>query len=112
MRTQTLAPFLGLVLLFACGQKSETHGAAQETTTKTTPVADMQTVEIACGSCVYHMAGVDGCAPAVVIGGKQLVLAGVEFDGAHDLCGGKKQAQVAGKVTDGKYVASAVKVLP
>lgn len=113
MRTQTLAPILGLVLLFACGHKSETHGAAPETTTKTTPVGDMQTVEIACGSCIYHMPGVASCDPAVTIAGKQMLLTGVKFD-AHgeDLCKGKKQAEVTGKVTDGTYVATSVKILP
>ena len=71
-----------------------------------------KTVEVACGSCIYEMEGVQGCKTAVKIDGKPYLVTGGSLD-AHTsgLCSGEKQAVVAGEVKDGKFVASKIELV-
>jgi|GEM_PF-222721 len=65
-----------------------------------------ETVSAGCASCVYHMDGVHGCKLAVEIHGKPYLVTGADAS-AHSLglCKGAKQARIAGKIEDGKFVA-------
>ena len=69
-------------------------------------------VEVACATCIYDIQGVTGCVTAVKIGGTPYLLAGAELD-AHNsgLCDSAKHAHVHGKVQDGKFVASSIKLV-
>lgn len=92
-----------LLLGFSGCQKS---GDAASDTTAPITVTD-QTVETACGSCIYKMEGVEGCQTAVKIDGKAYLVTGVETD-AHEagLCEVAKKAIVSGKVEGDKFVAT------
>ncbi len=66
-----------------------------------------QVVEVACGSCIYEMDGVEGCEAAVKIDGRPYLLKGVKGLDAHaaGLCKSAKHARVLGEVKDGVFVA-------
>ena len=77
-------------------------------------VVDDRTIrarEIACGSCIYGMPGVQGCQAAIQVDGAPLLMGGLGVD-AHGsgLCGGAKQARVAGHVDGETFVATFVAV--
>ena len=117
MRIATTLAILTAFLLVGCGEQSSTVRTA-------TPVApsdvagqvvqaalNSQDLELGCASCIYKMAGVEGCVTAVKVGGKPMLLAGKMID-AHELglCSAAKQASVNGKVEDGKFVATEVEL--
>jgi hypothetical protein len=105
-----LTTILGLVLLFACSKHEAGHGPEPAASQ---PAAGVQTVEIACAGCVFQMEGAKGCQPAIKLAGQTLKVTGVAFDAhASGLCDGTKKAEVSGKVVDGTYVATSLKVLP
>ncbi len=64
-------------------------------------------VEAGCGSCIYKMAGAEGCPLAVLIDGKPYLVQGVTWPN-HDYCDAKQQAVVTGKIEDGKFIATSV----
>ena len=68
-------------------------------------------LEIACAKCVYKMADVTACAPAVKVAGKTLLLSGGNVDAhAVGICTGPKQATIEGKEEGGKFVATKVDI--
>ena len=77
-------------------------------TVEAMPAASM---EIACGGCIYHMAGVETCTPAIKVGDKTMLLTGVVVD-AHGLglCETSRMAMVAGKVDGDHFVATKVEL--
>lgn len=79
---------------------------------KTVAEGESITCEVGCAGCVYHMEGINHCAPAVkMAGGEPMLLQGIEVD-AHGLglCEGAREATVMGKVQDGVFIASAVEL--
>lgn len=68
-----------------------------------------QVVEVACGSCVYKMTGVEGCDIAVKIDGKQYLVTGANVD-AHQFCAASKQALVSGRIEGNKFIATKFEV--
>lgn len=66
-----------------------------------------QILEVGCGSCMYHMPGVEGCLLAVLIDGKTYLVQGAEWPN-HDFCDRKIQALVTGKLQGDKFLASSV----
>jgi hypothetical protein len=64
--------------------------------------------EVACGSCIYKMPGVEGCHLAVMLDGKPYLVNGATWPN-HDFCDRKLQAVVTGKVEGDKFIASSVK---
>lgn len=67
-----------------------------------------RTTDVGCGSCVYKMAGVEGCPLAVMLDGKPYIVQGATWPN-HDYCDARQQAIVTGKIEDGKFVAVSVK---
>ncbi len=66
-------------------------------------------VEVGCGHCIYHMDGLEACAPAAVVGQDTLLLTGVEIDAhAIGLCTAPKKATVTGQVKEGELVISRI----
>ena len=70
-------------------------------------------VEAGCGECTYKMDGVTSCALAVKIDGKPYLVSGTDVS-AHEagLCRATKQAEIAGEVKYGKFVATSFKLRP
>jgi hypothetical protein len=66
-----------------------------------------QTVEAACGACVFKMAGVSGCPLAVKIDGKTYIVQGATWPN-HDYCTRQCQAVVSGRLEGDKFIASSL----
>ena len=112
----------GLLLILAvsfaaCSVKASHAPAATSqpatAATGTAAVNKMQTVEVACGSCVYHMEGVKGCKLAAMVDGKPMLVTGVPQPG-HDsgICEKAQQASLTGQVEGGQFVASSFTLKP
>ena len=111
------------LLLWGCGGESVTDEPESPTApVATTPEAispvveavtgQQMTVEVGCASCIYQMAGVEGCSTlAAKIDGQPLHVSGVELD-LHELglCSAPKQAKLVAKVDGDSVVASQVEV--
>ena len=101
--------------LMSCGKAHEAvHGGSPEegSPAETINTATTQTVEIACGGCIYGMEDADGCQAAVKVGGKSLLVTGSHGFDAHasGICGGAKQAEVTGSVVGENFVATNIKL--
>lgn len=109
MKTLSCAAICTVLALTACGEQKKP--ATTETAAPPTTVANVRNLqtEVACGKCVYGMAGVQGCETAVKINGVPLLVRGSSIN-AHDsgLCGSSKTAVVSGEVEDGVFVASSI----
>jgi len=67
--------------------------------------------EAGCALCSYHIDGVKSCSLAVKIDGKSYLATGSDVN-CHQFCGSKgpKPATVSGKIVDGKFVATDIKL--
>jgi hypothetical protein len=96
------------------GQSSETDSSSD-----TGPAIEIvdQVAEIACGECQFEMKGFS-CDLAVRIDGNSYFVDGFtvdDFGDAHaadGLCNAVKQARVAGRIEGGRFIATAIEVLP
>jgi len=76
-----------------------------------------KTVDIACGECQFKMKGKD-CDLAIRIDGKSYFVDGKgidDFGDAHDthgFCNAVSQAEVTGKIVNGRFKAKDIKLLP
>jgi len=72
-----------------------------------TATAEAMTYEVGCGGCIFEMADAEGCEAAVKVDGKAYRIVGVEIP-AHKigLCSGSAEADMAGEVQDGIFVAT------
>ena len=98
-----------LAFLFGCGE--------------TTPIAEEaikvenKVLDASCGTCNFDLRG-DGCAMAVKVGDKAYFVDGIpDMDKAqmHEdggICVTVRQAKVSGEVMKGRFVASALELLP
>lgn len=64
-----------------------------------------QTVDAACGVCIYKMPGVTGCPLAIKIDGKAYLVEGAKWPN-HDYCDRNCQAVVSGKIEGDKFIAT------
>ena len=64
-----------------------------------------QTVDAACGVCIYKMKGVSGCPLAVKIDGKTYLVEGAEWPN-HDYCDRNCRAVVTGRIEGDKFIAT------
>ena len=105
---------LSITTLFAlgCEQSAET-----DTQVASVQPAQMILVEAACGQCQFDLPG-GGCDLAVRIDGTAYYVDGNSIDDHGDahaedgLCNAIHQARVEGRVEKGRFVATAVEVLP
>lgn len=105
---QTLSLALsGLALLALAGCGSSSVPTASPVT------APKQTVKAACATCIYNMPGVQGCQLAVKIDNTPYLVTGLKVD-AHKLglCEGEKNAEIAGQIQNGKFVAQSFELKP
>lgn len=90
-------------------RRSYTVGTAEGGTRTVTS----RTVEAGCATCIYDMAGVEGCRLAVKLDGKPYLVTGAEVD-AHGagLCSAPRTAKVTGKIQGDKLVATSFSLQP
>ena len=70
-----------------------------------------QTVDAACGACIYKMPGVTGCPLAIKIDGKAYLVEGAKWPN-HDYCDRNCQAVVSGKIEGDKFIATKLEAKP
>jgi len=103
-----------LLALTACGgEESQETTGADEKAPAVAASGTAQTLEAACATCVYKMPGVKGCALAVQVEGKPMLVSGVPQPG-HDsgLCEHAQQAEITGQVEGEKFVAASFHLKP
>lgn len=76
-----------------------------------------QTAEVACGQCQFGLTSQNGCDLAVKIDGKAYFVEGFDIDDFGDahaegtgFCEVTRTAKVAGKIVDGKFKATSIKL--
>lgn len=89
------------MIAFSCGNKKE----------------NKQVAEISCGQCQFDLEG-DGCSLAVKINDTAYFVEGFDIDDfgdAHDekkgFCEVIRKGEITGKIEDGKFVASSIKLI-
>ncbi|MGF2411224.1 MAG: DUF6370 family protein [Ferruginibacter sp.] len=84
---------------------------------KPDPAKKIQTVEISCGECKFHMKG-KSCDLAVRIKGKPYFIDGADIDAFGDahgkmgFCNAIRKAEVQGQIVNSRFVVSYIKLLP
>ena len=104
---------IAAAMIVGCGQEQSTSIPPESGDTSSTvlTVAGEQTVEMSCAKCIYKMSDVGSCTLAAKVAGQTLLVDGSSVDlHEHGLCSGSKQAKVAGKVENGKFVASSIMI--
>lgn len=96
------------VALGGCSQTPKTETAA----TSEVVTLRSETVEVACGMCVYGMEGVQGCQLAAKIdNGDPILVTGSDLDlHEHKLCSVASDAVVTGEVEGDTLVVTAVEI--
>jgi len=113
MRTVLFAAIAVAFVFVGCGKKDDTTTAPKPDPTKPAvpPVAATVAAEIGCAHCLYKIAGVTECAPAVKVGDKTMLLSGGNVDiKTADICNAAKKATLEGKVEGDKFVATKVAI--
>jgi len=67
-------------------------------------------IEIGCGKCIYHMAGVKGCELAAKVDGKTYMLMGKHGQNPHHYCEEGKPATVTGTIENDVLMVTTLKV--
>jgi len=103
--------------LLSLGAALALGGCSQTPTTGTAATAEVvtlrsETVEVACGHCIYGMDGVTSCKLAVKIDdGDPILVTGSDVDlTAHNLCSTAGHAVVTGEIEDNTLVVTAVEI--
>ena len=96
-----LLSLLIVSILFSCNTKEEIN----------------QTAEISCGQCQFKLEA-DGCDLAVKIDNKAYFVEGFgidDFGDAHDentgFCNVIRKGNISGKIKEGKFIASSIKLI-
>ncbi|WP_435413954.1 DUF6370 family protein [Polaribacter aestuariivivens] len=91
-----------LLFIFSCGNKKEV----------------IQVAEISCGQCKFDLDSEEGCSLAVRLEDKAYFVDGFgidDFGDAHDekigFCNVIRKGEITGKVVDGRFVASSLKLI-
>ena len=111
MQITTALVLFTAILLAGCGEQSSTAPVSETRGPVIQTALEDQTLEVGCASCIYKMAGVEGCVMAVKVGGESMLLSGIDMD-AHELglCKSSKQARASGKVEGDEFVATKVEL--
>ena len=93
---------LSLLILASCGNKKEVT----------------QVAEVSCGQCQFELDSENGCSLAVRIDDKAYFVDGFKIDDfgdAHDekigFCNVIRKGEITGKVVDGRFLASSLKLI-
>ena len=110
MKTLCLVSLGAALALGGCSQTAQTETPA--TATAEVVTLRSETVEIACGMCVYGMTGVQGCKLAAKIdNGDPVLVTGSDLDlHEHKLCSAASDAVVTGEVEGDTLVVTAVEI--
>ena len=89
---------------------SSHHATAVKALESKTPPYDLV---VGCAGCIFKMADTEGCELAVEIAGSPFLVTGADAD-AHELglCKGKQDAQLEGKLVNGKFEATKFALKP
>lgn len=103
---------VGAIALNFVGCEKPATNAPIATNTAAAPTAGARAftaeyLEFACGVCIYHMPGMEGCPLAVVIDGTPHMVDGFEWP-VHDYCDRKCHAIATGTLKDGRFIATSV----
>ncbi len=72
-----------------------------------------RTLEVGCATCVYDMAGVEGCLLAVKLEGEPYLVSGVEMPGHESgLCDHSRTAKLTGELEGERFVATTFELPP
>ena len=91
--------------------------SAKSDISKPDPNKKIQTVELSCGECKFHLKG-ESCDLAVRIKGKAYFLDGANIDAIGDahgkmgFCNAIRKAEVQGEIVDNRFKATYIKLLP
>lgn len=113
MNLKTLA---GLALIIFAAQTA-TAQKKKPDLSKPDPSKKIQTVEVSCGKCQFGMSG-RGCHMAVKINGTAYYADGADIEsfgeahGEEGLCNTVKKAAVQGRVVNGRFKITYIKLLP
>ncbi|MDP7742371.1 MAG: DUF6370 family protein [Lentisphaeria bacterium] len=110
MKTRTCTRLAVVVstamMITGCGGSKEASASTAPANNAPT-TAEAMNYEVGCGSCIFDMAGFEGCAAAVMVDGKAYQIEGVEIP-AHKigLCKAGSWANMAGEVKDDTFIAT------
>ena len=100
---------LAAMIFTGCGgsQDASAPSAPSASVEDQAATAETQTYEVGCGGCIFQMEDAVGCEAAVNVDGNAYWIEGVEIS-AHNigLCSGSAEADMAGEVKDGKFIAT------
>ncbi len=115
INTKLAVAVLTAMMITGCGGSKDTAApiapnapnAPSASGNTDTATAETKTYEVGCGGCIFEMADAEGCEAAVKVDGKAYRIEGVEIP-AHKigLCSGSAEADMAGEVQDGIFVAT------
>ena len=115
INTKLAVAVLTAMMITGCGGSKDTAApiappaptAPSASVNNDTAPAAAMTYEVGCGGCIFEMADAEGCEAAVKVDGKAYRIVGVEIP-AHKigLCSGSSEADMAGEVQDGIFVAT------
>lgn len=105
------------LLLFTIIFQTVNAQSKQPDISKPDPNKKIQTVELSCGECKFHLKG-ESCDLAVRINGKAYFLDGANIDSFGDahandgFCKAIRKAEVQGEVANNRFKATYIKLLP
>lgn len=109
---QLFSLFLFTIIFQATNAQSK-----QPDISKPDPNKKVQTVELSCGECKFHLKG-ESCDLAVRIKGKAYFLDGANIDSFGDahgkmgFCNAIRKAEVQGEVVNERFMVTYIKLLP
>ena len=111
--------FFGLaILVFAvsCGQQANKQESSESTIITKEQLAEGVEVEVACGECMFGLAG-ESCDLAVRIDGQAYFVDGTSIDDHGDahaedgLCNAIRKGTVKGKIENDRFIAESIELL-
>jgi hypothetical protein len=92
-------------------RKQQSKGAGIEAASVAVRIIHDQTVDAACGVCIYRMPGITGCPLAIKVGGTPYLVEGAEWPN-HAYCDRNCKALVSGVIEGNKFIATKFEAQP
>lgn len=105
------------ILIFTCVMLAANAQTQKANLLQPDPAKKIQTVELSCGECKFHLKG-KSCDLAVRLNGKAYFLDGANIDSFGDahandgFCKAIRKAEVQGKVVKNRFKVTYIKLLP